>query len=199
MPAGYDVTDTFDAAGQKPCFISFSKEARQLFQPNPVAGGLPVPKLSKDDTPMFEDVDFVTVRQPGGIDSVIYEAKDWLERIVPLELHSKRIPQEVADYYKKAYERFKQGQEAPVAGVPLTEWSGVTKAQIQMLTGMHIRTVEELADLPDDSVRRIGMGGVDLKFRARKYLASGKSNEKMLEEINLLKAKLDELTKDKKK
>lgn len=198
MPAGYDVTDTFDATHQKPCFISFKTEAVQEFQPNQEPGGMPVPKL-RDGAPIFKDIDFVTVRQPGGVDSVIYEAEDWLKRIVPMEVHNSRIPSEIASYYQKAYDNFKKGQEAPLTGVPLSEWSGITKAQQQMLIGMNIRTVEELGDLPDDAVRRIGMGGVDLKMRAKRYLASGKDTGKMAAEIEHLKKQLDELTKDKKK
>lgn len=207
-----DLVDTFDLKGQKPCFVQFEQRAVQVMQPG-APGDLPIPKLSKDGVPMYVDIDFVTVRQPGGIDSVVYEVEHWFKTIIPMELAANRLNPEIAKAYHKYYESWKQGQEIPVDGTPIKNWSVPSPAQIKMMTDLNIRTVEELAALPDDGVRRLGMGGTELKLKAKAFLDSSrdsgkvahemaslkKTNELLQKNLDDMKAQLDALTKDKKK
>ena len=123
------------------------------------------------------------------MDSVIFEAEHWIRTIIPMELTAGRMPQPHADYYKKAYGRYKEGQELPVEGTAIKNWPVATQAQIALLTSLNIRTVEDLATLPDDGIRRIGMGGIDLKNKAKAWLAAANDKGKLTEEMAALQKK----------
>src|SRR5690242_10009673 len=111
MPLALDVVDTFDLTKQKPAHIMFHTGEKHL------------PKRSEAEGRYVSiDVDFVTVRQPGGTDSVIYEVQHWFDNILPIELSSGRLNPAHAKYYKDAYQRWKEGQEMPVEGTPIRSW-----------------------------------------------------------------------------
>lgn len=184
MPLAMDIVDTFDLKNQRPPQATFSTEAVPVMVPSSEPG-ISVPKLNEFGVPIYKDVDYVTVRQPGGTDSVIFEVEKWLNVHLPNEVQNGRLNPAFPPIYRKQYEAYKAGQEIPVEGTPLRLWSGATKAQIATLTAMNILTVEDLATLPDDSVRRIGMGGVTLKQRANAWLATAKDNGKANEMVAL--------------
>jgi hypothetical protein len=91
-----------------------------------------------------------------------------------------------------AYEAWKDGREAPVNGIDLKNWPGVTPAQLKMCQGCNIRTVEDLAESNADSIRKMGMGGVALKDKAISYLKSAGLN-KNSEEVSALKVEMESL------
>jgi len=189
MPLTMDIVDTLDLTKMKPSVISFHTASVQLFEPDPANAGTSRPKQTPDGVPMYKDVDYVTVRQAGGVDSVIFEADHWIKVIIPMEVSGGRMPQPHAEYYKKAYARFKEGQEIPVEGTSIKVWPVATPAQIALLTSLNVRTVEELATLPDDGIRRIGMGGIDLKNKAKAWLAAANDKGKLTEEMAALQKK----------
>lgn len=181
-------TGTYNLKGQVPASISFKKEARAVMELTPDG---PMPKLSKDGVPVFKDVELVTVRQPGGVDSIIYEVGKWLREVIPAELNSGRLHPDIAEYYRKSAKRFRDGQEIPIEGTPIKNWPVLTPAQIETVLSIHVRTVEELANLPDDGVRRLGMGGVDLKNKAKAWLAAASDKGKLTHEMAALQKKAD--------
>jgi hypothetical protein len=213
MSLAMDVVDTFDIEKHKPAVITFKRESVQVFEPDPENYGSSRPKLTKEGVPVYKDMDYVTVRQAGGVDSVIFEVDTWMKKIIPAELDGKRMHPSHAEYYKKAYARFLEGQEVQVDGTPIKMWPVATPAQIALLTSLHILTVEDLASLPDDGVRRIGMGGIELKNKAKAWLAAAGDKGKIVHEMAALQQKnelleknmqglleqLEELKKDKKK
>jgi len=183
MPLAMDIVDTLDLTKMKPAVISFHTASIQVFEPDPNNAGTSRPKLTKEGVPIYKDVDYVTVRQAGGVDSVIFEAEHWIQTIIPMELNGGRMPGQHAEYYKKAYGRFKEGKELPVEGTPIKLWPVATPAQVALLTSLNIRTVEDLSTLPDDGIRRIGMGGIDLKNKAKAWLAAANDKGKLTEEM----------------
>jgi hypothetical protein len=197
---------SWNLKGQVPASISFKKEAKSVMELTPDG---PIPKLSKDGVPIFRDVEYVTVRQPGNVDSIIYELDKWLNSVIPSELQSGRLHPDIAEYYRKAAKRFREGQEIPIEGTPIKTWPVLTPAQAETVLGIHVRTVEELANLADDGVRRLGMGGMDLKNKAKAWLAAAgdkgklahemaaiqKKNELQENTIKTLQAQLDELVR----
>jgi len=68
------------------------------------------------------------------------------------------------------YKHWLKGQEAPTDGTPLEAWAGVTKGQVQQLKLLLIRTVEELAQVGDGTMQRIGMGARTLVERAQAFV-----------------------------
>lgn len=83
-----------------------------------------------------------------------------------------RFPQIWLDRIQAAFEAWKKGEELEIEGTPLRNWPVISKAQLGNCEGIHIRSVEELAGATDDTVARLGMGGMQLRQRARDWLKS---------------------------
>lgn len=72
-----------------------------------------------------------------------------------------------------AYDAWKRGQEIPTNGTPLAAWPGVSVEQAEMLRTADCRTVEEVAELTDAIMQRIGLPGLrDIRTNAQAFLTS---------------------------
>jgi hypothetical protein len=116
------------------------------------------------------DQDMVTVRQIGSNDSVKFVVADWL-RQNKIEVVQGRLDPRHADLYEESYKRWKAGQDLPVTGTPIKTWPVVSPAQVATLLNIHVRTVEDLATLNDEGLKRLGMGAISLKQKAEAWLA----------------------------
>jgi hypothetical protein len=146
-----------------------------------------------------EDVDFVTVRQIGSNDSVKFIVKDWLDQN-KIEVMQGRLSPQHDELYRESYRRWKAGQEMPVQGTPIKSWPVISPAQVNSCLAIHVRTVEELATLNDEGLKRLGMGGIALKQKAEAWLAQAQDKgpltmemAKLKQENDLLKANLESL------
>lgn len=145
-------------------------------------------KSSEAGRPIFDEVDYIRVIIPGDKNNVV-DTK-------VTEEHKMRFPAQ--------YERFKKNQEQAVSGTPLEVWPQMTVGQVAELKAMHISTVEQLADLPDNLAQRI-MGSHQLRAKAKVFLeaAAGEAvNTKMTAELEkrdnqiaLMQEQLAQLTK----
>lgn len=147
------------------------------------------------------DFDVALVTPPYSKDCVEYKVEQWLLNI-DRNLNEGRIPEKWAEHWKESYKRWKAGQEIPLSGTPIKGWGVISPAQQANLIAMNCRTVEDLAAANDDGLRRMGMGAVDLRTKARVWLSSmsdhGGVTVKMaaLEQENeVLKTTLDALNK----
>jgi hypothetical protein len=61
---------------------------------------------------------------------------------------------------KPHYEAWKKGEELPEHGTPLAAWNGCTAAMAKTLKSFDVRTVEDIADLTESQVQKIGLGGL---------------------------------------
>lgn len=118
-----------------------------------------------------KDVDFALVTPSYSKDCVEYKVAQWLINI-DRNLREERIPQKWADHWREAYKRWKAGQEMPLNGTPVKGWGVISPAQQAMLVAMNCLTVEDLAAANDEGLRRMGMGSVDLRNKAKTWLAS---------------------------
>lgn len=116
------------------------------------------------------DVDMALITPPGSRDVFKIEVPQWMLNMKQ-DVRNQRLPQEWMDQYCKAYEKWKQGQEMPLHGTPIATWGVISPAQQKMLTSIMILTVEDLGQLNDEGIQRIGMGGLDLRTKARAWLA----------------------------
>jgi|TARA_R110000744_G_scaffold190849_2_gene310045 hypothetical protein len=104
--------------------------------------------------------DLVEIRRVGDFNTVLYkvsEKEDYLKENFPVE-----------------YAAYKEGVRGKVRpkGTPLTELRGVGARKENVLIHQDVNTVEELADLSDASVGSLGAGTVDLRKKARDYIAN---------------------------
>lgn len=119
-----------------------------------------------------KDIDYAIIMAPysDGKESVIVKVHQWFENLEN-EIKAGRYPAAWLEIHRKNYERFKQGQEIPLNGVPIKGWGVISPAQQEMLIHRHILTVEELAGINDVGMGAIGMGAMDLKRKAVTWLA----------------------------
>ncbi len=110
------------------------------------------------------------------------------------------FPREATDFdkvqYRKQWEQFQANQVQIGDGLPIEQWSYITKLQAQNLKSLHIHTVTQLANTSDNDLAKVGMGALDLRMKARAYVESQKGNsttDELKEENQKLAGQLDEL------
>jgi hypothetical protein len=124
-------------------------------------------KSEAEGMPRFRNVEMVEVMIPGDrLNTPVFQVTD---------VHRKRWPQ--------AYKAFRENQEAPVEGTPLDQLPGMTKARVLELQYFHIRTIEQLAGMPDDLLMKAAaMDGRALRDKAKRWVdaAQGNASEERL-------------------
>ena len=138
----------------------------------------------KAGRPIFKEVPFIRIQHPG-------------DRLNVLETKAD-------DHYKRKYAQqwraFEAGMTGQVIGTPLEQWPQITKSQCKEAAYFGVRTVENLAEVNDAAIQRMGMGWMELRKKARDYLsaAAGQApitalqaeNERLRGEFEALKASL---------
>lgn len=139
----------------------------------------------KAGRPIFKEIPFIRIQHPG-------------DRLNVLEVKAD-------DHYKQKYRRqweaFEAGLKGEVIGTPLSQWPQITKSQCKEAEYFGVRTVENLAEVNDPSIQRMGMGWMELRKKARDYLAAAAGNapisalqaenERLRAEFEALKASLE--------
>jgi hypothetical protein len=134
-----------------------------------------------------KDVDMALVTPPGSRDIMVHSVEDWMKGL-RRGVEESRLPQSWFDRYRAQYESWRKGEELPVNGSPIKGWGVLSPAQQKNLIGLNILTVEDLAALNDEGVRRVGMGGVDLKNKANAWLRQLEDKGLLTQEHAALKA-----------
>lgn len=101
--------------------------------------------------------------------------------------HIKRFPEH--------YKAFENRMDMPDEGTPVTKWPLISEERAEQLTFQHIKTVEQLALVPDGNLTSL-MGGNALKARAIKWLednAKVKQAEALKSELEARDKRIEEL------
>lgn len=128
--------------------------------------------------PVHDDVEIVTVMNPGEKEPVIVVATDW---------HRHR--------FAKQYEAFKKGKEDQQGGTPLDLLFPNSPSTVKQLKAFHIFTIQQLSLISDSAKGQIPMGQ-SLVDKAKQYLAQAGAGqgfhamEEMQRQIDALKAAL---------
>lgn len=85
------------------------------------------------------------------------------------------------------YERWKRGQADLPDGTPLSQWPGITPAELNMLAQGGLHTVEALSGVSDSHIGKVGRV-VALRDKARRYLENLRANAP----LEAMEAKLKE-------
>ena len=143
----------------------------------------------KEGRPIFREVDFIEIRQPGNKHTSIKRPTR------PGDKH--RFPRHWAAYQER------EGQET-VVGMPLADWPAVTRSEVEELRFFQIHTVEQLASVTDEVAGKYS-GMHILKDKAKTYLESSGNTAAeqrlvdMEQNIAALLAENEELKKNQKK
>lgn len=121
--------------------------------------------LSEEEgRPIFENKEMVKIEIPG----------DKLTNYVGVvsEAEKQRWPEH--------YAAFKRGEALAAIGTPLEHWpnAALTKARVAELKACNILSVEELANIPDNTLTKVGMDARPLREQAREYIAKAKDGAK---------------------
>lgn len=135
------------------------------------------------------DVDMAMITPPGSRDIFKIEVTQWIQNMKQ-DVRNFRLPQEWMDQYLTAFEKWKAGQELPLHGTPIKGWAVLSPAQQALLTSLMILTIEDLAQLNDEGLQRIGMGAMDLRTKARAWLSQAQDKGPLTIENAQLKQSL---------
>lgn len=115
----------------------------------------------KAKAPKYKDVPFVSIAIPGDT-TVRIERPVWDD---PIESKSD------TSRWPKEWAAFNAGNADAIQGTPLSDWSGITRSQVEELAYYRIRTLEQLAGLADTNCQKF-LGGVALRQKAQEALAA---------------------------
>ncbi len=114
----------------------------------------------KEGRPIFSDVPYVHIMQPGNKESIIHRKATDMDK------------NRFSEHFRKFEAR--ESQES-LSGTPLAEWPGVTRSQAEELKFWNVVTIEQLVGMSDTNAQNFrGMG--DLRKRANAFLEVSKEN-----------------------
>lgn len=130
----------------------------------------------------------------------VYDTKEYVRIIIPGDRNS--IPERpVKDVDKarwpKQYAMFAQGLEMATDGTPLEQWPPIDRNQVEFLKHWNVRTVEQLSQVNDVNVQRMGMGMMSLRANAALWLEQARSGagiSRVVQERDELKSQVTLLT-----
>lgn len=133
------------------------------------------------------DVDIANITPPYSKDVFKIKVPQWFAQLEQ-DMQNDRIPTEWVKSYKESYNAWRNGQEMPLSGTPVRAWGVISPAQQETLIQMNILTVEDLAAINDEGLKRIGMGSLDLKNKAVAWLSQLNDKGPLTQEIASVKA-----------
>lgn len=136
-----------------------------------------------------KDVDYVKITPPYTRDVMTMKVESWLE-LIRGQAARGDIKPEWYDGYVKSYESWKKGEEMPLVGTAIRGWGVIGPAQQQTLIGMNIMTVEDLAAVNEEGLRRIGMGAGELISKAKAWLAQLNDKGPLTMQVAALESKI---------
>lgn len=115
------------------------------------------------------DVDYAHITPPYSKDVIVQKVSAWLAQL-DVDVNNGRIPAKWRDAWKDGYAKWQNGQEMPLHGTAIRGWGVISPAQQENLIRMNILTVEDLAHINDEGAKRLGLGWLELKTKARTWL-----------------------------
>lgn len=147
--------------------------------------------------PIFKDVEYVRIKFPGDPKRIhVAPAKEKAQ----MEPGSGRRLDYI-ERFPEHYARFKAGNDQGQVGTPISELPFLTEAKRHELRAVSIHTAEALAELPDRTIQKLGMGMRSLVEQARSWLdaAAGSAATTALaaenEELRQRMERLEEMLK----
>ena len=118
--------------------------------------------------PVFKEKTYIDIRIAGQRDS---------QACRPATLADK-------NRFPRHYEAFKHRVEAPVTGTPLAEWPQISRSQIEELSFLNIKTVEQLSAASDTHMAKLH-GGLSLKSASTIWLERAGESKLLAEKAAL--------------
>lgn len=149
----------------------------------------PIERRDEAGNISYVDVDYVLITQPGGKDTLEKIWKEWFPYIESLARQG-AYPADWIPIFREAYGAWERGQSAPVRGTPVINWPAATPAEVKMLTMLGILAVEDVAEMNEEVIARVGMGARALRQKAQAWLA-GKDGASLANQLTAKQAEID--------
>ena len=133
-------------------------------------------ETEKQGVPVFVERVFINIKIPNQVDNISRPAQDADKKRFPL-----------------SWQAYQTGREPLDGGIPLEEWPQLTVSELKVCHAVGLKTVEQLAEISDSGVHRLGMGGHSMKTRAGKYLNARGEEDRLRSRVKELEAKVKEL------
>ena len=134
-----------------------------------------------------KDVDYALITPPYSKDCIHIKVDQWIQNM-DNDVRNGRFPAAWRDQYMVQLQAWRNGQELPPVGTPIRGWTVLSPAQQENLTRINILTLEDLAGVNDEGLRRIGMGALDLKNKAIAALQAAKDHGPLIQQVSSLQA-----------
>lgn len=132
-------------------------------------------KTLAEGRPCFKEMEYVEIRVPGSRDA---------QACRPATFRDKQR-------FSRHYEAFQKRIEMPEEGTLLKEWPQVSRSQVEELSFINVKTVEQVASMSDTHANKFH-GGITLKDRAQKWLESA-GESKLIAEKEALQSRLRDM------
>jgi hypothetical protein len=120
------------------------------------------------------------------------EYRDYIIIVSPGQPNSqvdRPVQEKDKNEYRSEWLAFQDGREQRISGTPIELLPGLPKERADSLKSLYIYTIEQVSELSEAAMFKVGMGAAELKNKAQAYL------QKSSTEVNALKvenAKLQE-------
>lgn len=146
----------------------------------------------KEGRPVFREIPHIRIIIPGDRNvEYIDRASEYFQQLYP-----------------QAWARFQASQKEGIVGTPLEQWPMMNRALVKEAHYYNIHTVEQLAEISDANVQRLGMGWTEWRRKAQAYIAAARGdadrsaqdseNQRLKDEIEALKAQFEAMAEAKK-
>ena len=117
-------------------------------------------QTTKQGRPIFKELDFIMIQTPGDLLKVVKRPAR--------ESDQQRFPRQ--------WDAYSRGQDQEtLSGTPLAHWPMVNRAQVEELAYFKVKTVEQLANVPDVVGQKF-MGIQQLKQAAKDWLGRAENS-----------------------
>ena len=141
-----------------------------------------------------KDVDYAVIMRPGSRDKLEKEAIVWLSELRAKD-QKNEIPPTWFPAFQASFKAWKDGEEEPVNGTSVKLFPVLTPSQLKTLQSAGIKTIEDLAQIPDQDLGILGIGGLNLKLKARAWLEQAVDKGKLAEENASLNTHMTQMQK----
>jgi len=126
-------------------------------------------KSNEEGRPIYEDRDYIRIMVPGDKSSIIERPV----RFGPTPMHDN-------NRFSREFALYKQGADEQLVGTPLSEWPVISRSQCKELEFFNVRTVEQLAEMPDTAAQNfVGVG--QLREVAKRFIDQAKEGAPLIQ------------------
>lgn len=118
---------------------------------------------------MMKNETWALIHAIGSRDVVERQVEEWFGAL-RAQVQRKQYPAEWLAAFERKYSEHKSGQEPSVDGTHVREWASIDRATAQNLISASILTVEDVAAMNEEAMKRVGMNARTLKQKAQDWL-----------------------------